>query len=142
MRLWESIFSVMDVAAASEDVVAPVSSGRERFWEWRERREGGKSWSRSEGGGGDGGAGSGFVEGEIVSSSAGSDGVSFPSTSSEGVSSPSRSSPSDVSSSVSFSNYGQSVLGIYENLCWHTCSSSCNRSLSCCIIFRFWSSSV
>jgi hypothetical protein len=39
-----------------------------------------------------------------VSSIARSDGVSFSSTSSDGVSSPSRSSPSDVSSSVSFSN--------------------------------------
>jgi hypothetical protein len=106
VRLWESIFSVMDVVAASEDVDAPVSSGREGFWEWRERREGGKSWSRSEGAGSDGGAGSRFVGGGWVSSIAGSDCVSFPSTSSEGVSSPSRSSPSDVSSSVSFSNYG------------------------------------
>jgi hypothetical protein len=142
VRLWESIFSVIEVVAASEDVLCAVSSAGRHDWACRERREGGKSWSRSVGGGGDGGAGSMFVVGEFVSSIAGSEGVSFPSRSSEGVSSPSKSSPSDVSSSVSFSNYGQSVIVIYEDSPCYTCSSSSNRSLSCWIMFRFWSSSV
>jgi len=107
VRLWESIFSVMEVATASEEVVAAVSEGEEGFGEWREWREGGKSWSRSEGGGDDGGAGSGFVViDELCASVAGSEDVSLSSMSSEGVSSPSKSSPSDVSSSVSFPNYG------------------------------------
>jgi hypothetical protein len=137
VRLWESIFSVIDVVATSEDVVAAVSSAGSGDWACLERREGGKSWSRSVGGG------SGFVIiDELCASVAGSEGVSLSSISSDGVSSPSRSSPSDMSSSVSFPNYGQSVTGTYEDPPWHTCSSSCNRSLSCWIVFRFRSSSV
>jgi hypothetical protein len=109
-RLWESIFSVIEVAPASEEVVAAVSSAGKRDWACRERRDGGKSWSRSEGGSGDGGTGSGFViTDELWASVAGSEGVSLSSMSSDGVSSPSKSSPSDVSSSASSSNCVKSV---------------------------------
>jgi len=105
VRLWESIFSVIEMVPAEEEVVAAECEGREGFWECRDRSEGGKSWSRSEGGVGDGGAGSGFViTDELWASVAGSEGVSLSSMSSEGVSSPSKSSPSDVSSSASSSN--------------------------------------
>lgn len=61
VRLWESIFSVIEVVAASEDVVATVSSAGMRGWACRERREGGKSWSWSVGADGNGEEGSGFV---------------------------------------------------------------------------------
>jgi hypothetical protein len=112
IRLWESIFSVVDIMSTLEEVVRAVSVGCLGSWAWRERRSEGRSssrCSRSVRSGADGG--DAFpITGMTCSSTLCFGITSFSSMSSDGVSSPSISSPADESSSVSCSNCRSSAI--------------------------------